>query len=203
MKHDKRIVISAFVVAATIGALVVVLWLTVFPGARDDAASGHVPIGGAFELVDSKGATVRDTDFLGSYFLVYFGYTFCPDICPTSLNTIAESFDRLPPEQLKHVVALFISVDPERDAGATLDEYTENFHPRIRGLTGSRAQIDAVVAKYRGFYRISKGEDPDYYPVDHSSLIYLMDDKGHYVSHFTHQTSVDKMTAKLKEVLPD
>jgi len=160
-------------------------------------------IGGPFELVDSKGQTVRDTDFRGTYLLVYFGYTFCPDICPTSLNTIAEAFDQLPPGKLAHIQALFVSVDPERDSGAVLDDYTQNFHPRIKGLTGTREQINDMVSRYRGTYRITKDDDPDYYPVDHSSIIYLMDENGKYVTHFSHQSPVDKVLAKLNEVLPD
>ncbi len=203
MRRKKKSSLPAIVAVMAIFAGALALLMALSPGTMTGRNDPDPVIGGTFELVDSQGKPVRDTDFRGHYFLVYFGYTFCPDVCPTSLNTIAEAFDRLSPEKLAHVEALFVSVDPDRDHGEVLDSYTENFHEKIKGATGTRQQIDAMIAKYRGTYRIGESDDPEYYPVDHSSLIYLMDDKGKYVTYFTHQTTVDKLVQTLNETLPD
>ncbi|MBB4305315.1 protein SCO1/2 [Rhodobium orientis] len=160
-------------------------------------------IGGPFRLTDETGKVVSETDFAGRYLLVFFGYTHCPDICPTALVTVAEAFEGLPKEMADEVRAVFISVDPDRDSPQILAEFTAAFHDNIIGLTGTREEIDGAVAAYHASYTIVKSEDPEFYPVDHSSLIYLMDRKGRYVTHFTHRTPAEKITETLKAELQE
>lgn len=138
-------------------------------------------IGGPFTLTDQDGRTVRDSDFAGRYRLIYFGYSFCPDVCPTDLQSIGQAmrqFEKSHPERAARVQPLFITVDPERDTPPVLKAYVAAFHPRLIGLTGSPAQIDAVKKEF-GIYSekrpIEGGTD---YFVDHSRLAILMGTKG-------------------------
>ncbi len=130
-------------------------------------------IGGPFTLVDHNGKTVTQADYAGHYKLIYFGFTFCPAICPTELQKMAVVMDALGEEGRK-IQPLFITVDPERDTIEVMRQYVELFHPRLTGLTGSRAQIDDVIKTYRVY--AARVEDPEMseYTMDHSSYIYLM-----------------------------
>ncbi|MDE2029277.1 MAG: SCO family protein [Alphaproteobacteria bacterium] len=141
-------------------------------------------IGGPFTLTDQDGKLVSNTDFSGKYLLVYFGYTMCPDMCPTGLQSIARSLDMLKSEAGK-VQPLFITVDPARDTSARLKYYDALFNPKIIGLTGTAEQIAAVAKEYQVYYK--KGEGDQDYVVDHSALIYLMDPKGNLVTTFDEQ----------------
>ncbi len=150
----------------------------------------EVPIGGPFELMDSKGKTVTEASFEGRYMLIYFGYTYCPDVCPTRLLEMThalEALEEVSPERAAKVVPVFISLDPERDTPQVIADYVTHFHPAMVGLTGSTAQLDAVMKAYRGYYRKvepEEGEDPESYLVDHTSYVFLMGEKGQYVTHF-------------------
>lgn len=197
---SRQIRITLLLAIFAAAAILAVLLLNVGAVQPPKKSSGPV-IGGAFELVGSDGKTVRDTDFRGRHFLVFFGYTHCPDVCPTALVSMAETFDKLTDTEREKVRGIFISVDPDRDTPALLGEFTSAFHDNIVGLTGSREQIDAAVKAYKATYRIHKGDDPEYYPVDHSSIVYLMDREGNYATHFTHRTEVDRMVAALKAEL--
>jgi len=140
-------------------------------------------IGGFFTLVNQDGKTVTDADYKGKYLLVYFGYTYCPDMCPTGLQSIAHALDQLGADA-KKVQTLFITIDPERDTPAKLKSYVASFHPDIAGLTGSAAQIANVAHEYQVYYakgEIVEGTD---YMMDHSSLIYLMNPDGKFVTDF-------------------
>ncbi|HEY8289364.1 MAG TPA: SCO family protein, partial [Acetobacteraceae bacterium] len=131
----------AFLVIGTGGFL----WLSA--GGGDRIAS----LGGPFQLEDGNGKPVTDRDFRGSYMLVYFGYTFCPDVCPTTLNAVADAMDRLGPKAAR-VQPLFITVDPKRDTPAVVKQYAAAFGPKIDGLTGTPEQIAAVAKEYRVYY---------------------------------------------------
>ena len=163
-------------------------------------------IGGSFDLIDHNGERRVDADFLGKYMLVYFGYTFCPDVCPTSLQIITDALDELG-EEGKDIVPVFITVDPKRDTVEVMKEYVKFFHPRTVGLTGSEDSIAATAKAYRSYYKIVK--DPDAkegdadgeYLVDHTSITYLMGPDGKFVKHFPHGFSVDKMVLKIREIL--
>jgi cytochrome oxidase Cu insertion factor (SCO1/SenC/PrrC family) len=154
-------------------------------------------IGGPFELVDKDGRVWKNTDFKGKPMLVYFGYTYCPDICPTALDHLTKAMEEL--GGAKSIQPLFISIDPERDTPALLETYAPNFHQDIVMLTGSQAQIDQAIKAYRvhAARTSEKPEDKDYL-MDHSSLIYLMDKDGQYVAHFDHQTPPAEIVQRVR-----
>jgi protein SCO1/2 len=167
-------------------------------------AVAGVEIGGPFELVDQDGKTVTQADFAGKLMLVYFGFTFCPDICPTELLIMGQAIDLLG-DKAAEVVPIFISVDPKRDPPAKMKEYVAAFHPRMVGLTGSEDQVTAAAKAYRVFYRYAPakegGELGDDYRVDHTGYVYLMDRGGKYVAHFVHGQSAETMAEGIKKHL--
>ncbi|UKK82922.1 SCO family protein [Sphingopyxis sp. BSN-002] len=138
-------------------------------------------IGGPFTLTDQDGRTVRDTDFAGKYRLVYFGYSFCPDICPVDLQKLMRGlsrFEKEDPARGAKVVPMFITVDPERDTPAALKPFVNRYHPRLLGLTGTPEQIAAVAKAYAVIYNKVPGSAPDRYLMAHSQLAFLMDPQG-------------------------
>ncbi len=151
------------------------LWL------QQDQAAQLGGIGGPFALVDPAGHTVTDRDLRGRYLLVYFGYTFCPDVCPTTLTAIAGALDRLGP-QAAHVQPVFITVDPARDTPKVVGQYAAAFSPRILALTGAQPAIDKVAAEYRVYVARHADDGKGDYTVDHSSIIYLMGPDGHFIA---------------------
>jgi protein SCO1 len=153
------------------------LW-TLAPSPDDARVSG---VGGPFELTAMDGRRVSARDFEGAPMLVFFGFTHCPDICPTKLMEISEVF-RAAGDSAK-VRALFITVDPARDTPETLKSYLGSFDPRIIGLTGSQDEIDAVVRAYRAYYKRVPTSGGDY-TMDHTALVYLMDRRGRFVGSF-------------------
>lgn len=163
---------------------------------------GLPSIGGAFELVDKNGKVWKDRDFKGKPMLIYFGYTYCPDICPTALYHMTDALQALGDQ--KAIQPIFITVDPDRDTPALLQAFGENFHKDFILLTGSKAQVQQAMKAYRVYAaRASEGEadeDEDYL-IDHSSLIYLMDKDGHYQSHFDHNTPSEQMIKKISAFL--
>jgi protein SCO1/2 len=164
-------------------------------------AAPAVEIGGPFELLDQNGVTRTDRDFAGSYLLVYFGYTYCPDLCPTTLVEMAQALDELAvldPAKAARVVPLFVTVDPQRDTPDILEGYAENIHPRLVALTGSKRAIDKVGRKYGVFYARAPGRGPDDYLVDHTSFVYLMGPDGKYLEHFEKDASVADLVAALR-----
>lgn len=156
-------------------------------------------IGGDFTLVDQNGTTVQARDFRGKYMLVYFGFTHCPDICPTSLLLIGNALEALG-ENGKKVVPIFISLDPERDTPAVLHDYVQHFGPRMVGLTGSMEQVKAAAEAYKVYF--SKVEDEESalgYSVDHSGFMYLMGPDGTYITHFPHTIAEQSLVDGLRE----
>jgi cytochrome oxidase Cu insertion factor (SCO1/SenC/PrrC family) len=163
--------------------------------------SGKALIGGPFELTDDDGRRVTDESYRGSWMLVYFGYTYCPDICPTGLQTVAQTLDILPEEVAARVTPLFITVDPERDTPALLHDYVELFHPRLIGLSGTVAEIDAVKQAYRVYAKKAGEGDGDDYLVDHSTFTFLMDPEGRYVAHFGHGATAEDIAARINSAV--
>ena len=154
---------------------------------------GKAQIGGPFELIDHNGNKVSDKTYAGQHLLVFFGFTYCPDICPAALQKVSVVMDQLGPKA-EGLKPIFISVDPERDTVDQMKLYMSNFDSRIVGLTGSTAQIADAVKVYRAYAK--KREDPsnsDGYTMDHSSFLYLMAPNGDFITHFTHVSPVDKM----------
>jgi protein SCO1/2 len=145
-------------------------------------APGHdekVTIGGPFHLIDGKGHAVSDTDFRGKFMLVYFGYTHCPDACPTTLSDLASAIDKLPAADRARLVPLFITVDPERDTPDMMGEYAQAFGPAMVGLTGSAEQIAQAEAEYHVYAKKHPLKHSDY-AMDHSSIVYVMGPDGSY-----------------------
>jgi protein SCO1/2 len=151
--------------------------------AQPELPPGTKAVNGPWTLVDENGNTVTDATYKGKSLFVYFGYTYCPDMCPTGLQSIAHALDELGPE-VKKVATLFITVDPARDTPAVLKQYTASFHPEITGLTGSAAQIAAVAKEYQVYYKRGEAVDEQDYMMDHSTLIYLMDPQGNLSATF-------------------
>jgi cytochrome oxidase Cu insertion factor (SCO1/SenC/PrrC family) len=167
---------------------------------EEDASVGTPDLGGPFTLVNGAGETVTDADFRGRYMLVYFGYTFCPDVCPTTLQIMGQALDKLG-EAGKDVVPVFISVDPARDTPEVVGDYVRHFHERMVGLTGSEAQVAAAAKAYKVYY--AKAEETtagggDDYLVDHSSIVFLMGPDGGYLAHFTHSDTAEEMAAGIR-----
>ena len=156
--------------------LAVVLTFRPAPETRPSA------VGGPFALVSQEGKTVTDRDLLGAPFLVFFGFTHCPDVCPTKLFEISEVL-RATGERGRALRAVFITVDPERDTPNALKDYLGSFDPRIVGLTGERSAVEAAVRAHRAFARKVPLKDGDY-TMEHTSLVYLMDKNGRFVGAF-------------------
>jgi len=164
------------------------------------AIPGGVLMGGPFTLVNTAGETVTEETFRGRWMLVYFGFTYCPDVCPTELQTISSALDRLGP-QARQVVPVFITVDPERDTPAALAEYVKLFDERLVGLTGSKEQIAAAAKSYRVYYARAKAKDTADYLMDHSSFIYLIGPDGGFRALFRHGMAAQEMADSLKSRL--
>lgn len=156
----------------------------------------NVNIGGPFELTDHTGARMSDAALRGDYALIYFGYTFCPDVCPTELGEIA--IDELG-EAGERVTPVMITIDAARDTPEILAEYVPLFHERLVGLTGTDAEIRDVAEKYRVFYR--RFDDPNFthYLMDHTSLVYLLDPQGAVASMFRYGTPPEDMAASIRQ----
>ncbi|GLK52763.1 SCO family protein [Maricaulis virginensis] len=165
--------------------------------------SGEANIGGPFTLVDQTGATVTEADFRGKAMLIYFGYTYCPDICPFSLQVMAAALDQMEPEERARIQPVLITVDPERDTVEQLARYVTSpaFPDGLTGLTGTEEQIAEVTAAYRVVYRRA-GEGDDYL-MDHSSIVYLMNSEGEFVDVFTHGTDPAAMASRLQDFLEE
>jgi protein SCO1/2 len=158
---------------------------------------GKEPIGGPFDLIDQAGKRRTDADFRGKFLLLYFGFTYCPDVCPTDLVAMGLALDQLGAAG-GAVQPLFITVDPERDTPEHLAQYVPFFHPRLIGLTGSADQIRKVANAYRAYFAkvaISGGAE---YTVDHSSFIYLMDGSGRYLGFFPPGSSAERMAEVIR-----
>lgn len=158
---------------------------------------GGVSLGGPFELVDQTGKAVTDRDYAGRWLLVYFGYTFCPDVCPTELGTMASALDAMG-ASAEAVTPLLITIDPQRDTPAALADYVSRFHPRLQGLTGTPEQIAAVARRYRVYYaRVQRPEMTDYL-MDHSSFIYLVGPDGRVRSLFRPEMTPEQIAAAVE-----
>ena len=140
------------------------------------SVSAGVTVGGPFTLTDTAGHTVTDADYRGRWMLVYFGYTFCPDVCPTELQTVAGALDALGPEAAK-LAPIFITIDPARDTPAKVGEFAAAFSPRLLGLTGTPAQVDQAAKAFAVYYARGK-ETTGGYLMDHSRIAYLMGPDG-------------------------
>lgn len=158
------------------------------------------PIGGRFSLTDHTGRKRTEADFRGKLMLVYFGYTFCPDICPTDLQQIGLALKGLGSDA-KRVAPLFITLDPERDTQELLSHYVPAFHPQLVGLTGNLNSIQQVASAYKVFHQKVSISGWSRYTIDHSSFIYLMDETGQYQGFLPPGTSADRIVTTVKTLL--
>ena len=170
--------------------------------AHDLLAGETSSINPRYLLQAPNGRSITNEDFRGRFQLISFGYTYCPDICPTSLTATAEGLKQLKPEELAQVEMLFISVDPERDTPARLKEYAEFFHPKIIGATGSPQNLAEIARRYGVFYARQKVETAgDGYVVDHTADTYVVDAKGALVGKIAHATPPDQVVVAIRKYL--
>jgi protein SCO1 len=188
------VIVTAFTASLLIG-LLAVLWAS--GGVR--GVTAPAAIGGPFQLTDQAGATVTEKDLQGRPTLIFFGFTHCPDVCPTSLFEISEILRAMGKDADK-VNAWFISVDPDRDNAAAMKDYLSSFDPHLKGLTGDPAAVQKVITAYRVYAKKVPLKDGDY-TMDHTALIYLMDRDGRFVAPFNVNRKPDEAATDLKRYL--
>lgn len=197
---NRRFLLSALIALICLGAVAVISY---WP--RAGAGNGRPPlegaqIGGSFTLVDQSGQRFTEQQLKGHYVLMYFGYTFCPDVCPTDLTRLMKglkSFEAMSPERADKVLPVFITIDPERDTPAVVGEYVKAFHPRLIGLSGDRPAVDKAIKAYRIYAKKSDGTDPEYYMMDHSANGYLFDKSGNPMVLFSQTDTADDIAQAL------
>jgi protein SCO1 len=186
--------------AAFLAGLVLCFGVVVIVTGRGAAPVAQVAaIGGPFQLVDQNGREVTDKDLKGRPFLVFFGFTHCPDVCPTTLFEVSEIMRALGPDA-ERTRALFVTVDPERDTPAVMKDYLSSFDPHLVGLTGDPAAVAAVAKAYRVYFK-KVPLDQGGYTMDHTAIVYLMDKDGRFVSPFSLKRSTDAAAADLRRYL--
>jgi protein SCO1/2 len=188
------VVVAAFASSLVIG-LVVVLWM--LGGLR--GVTAPAAIGGPFQLTDQAGQTVTEKNLQGKPTLIFFGFTHCPDVCPTSLFEISEVL-RAMGGDADRVNAYFISVDPERDTAAAMKDYLSSFDPHLKGLTGDKDAVAKVISGFRVYAKKAPLKDGDY-TMDHTALIYLMDRDGKFVAPFNLKRTPEEAAKDLKRYL--
>jgi protein SCO1/2 len=184
---------------AVLCLLLVAAWSLVYFGAKSSRLQPIAGIGGPFSLVDHRGKPVTEADYLGKPTLVFFGFTHCPDVCPTTLFELTTRFNDMGREA-DRLNTLFVTVDPERDTPQQLADYLSSFDPRITGLSGSRDKVEAAMKAYR-IYARKVPLDGDDYTMDHTATIFMMNSKGQFVSHMNYQEDEAVARVKLKRLL--
>ena len=186
---------------AFVAGLVVCLGVILFVGGRGTGTGAiqAAAIGGPFRLIDQDGQPFSDENLKGKTFLVFFGFTHCPDVCPTTLFEMSEIMRNLGPEA-DRTAALFISVDPERDTQEAMKDYMSSFDPHVRGLTGNAEALAAVAKAYRVYYKKVPLDGGDY-TMDHTAIVYLMDKEGRFVSPFSMKRTAEVAAADLRKRL--
>jgi protein SCO1/2 len=193
-----RILRVAFLSSLGLVLAAAVAWWQMRPVSDAGAASASaLALGGPFHLTDHTGRAVSEADYRGKFLLVYFGYTFCPDVCPTELQTIAQALDQLGPAA-DRIQPLFVTIDPARDTAKQLATYVALFSPRLVGLTGTPDQVAAMAREYRVYYARADGATPETYSMDHSSFVYLMAPDGRFLEVFGRDTAPETLAAALR-----
>jgi cytochrome oxidase Cu insertion factor (SCO1/SenC/PrrC family) len=195
-KPNMRILLSLVLVI-----IAVIVWMQFLNKENTPTAAenSRALIGGEFSLTNHKGEPVTDKDFLGKYMIVYFGYTFCPDVCPMDLQIMADAMRILPPEELEQVNPVFITIDPERDTVDVMAEYVSYFHDDMIGLTGTNEQVDSIKKAYRVY--AAKAADSADYLVDHTSYTYFMGKEGTLLRHFNHGEDPEAMANTISSLI--
>ena len=198
-KTRQAVILGLLLVAAIMAGIFLWRASDALPGIGRTMTSGRIAVGGPYKLTDQDGKPRASTDFGGKYQLIYFGYTFCPDVCPTTLALVAAALDKLGPDQ-DRIVPVFITIDPARDKPEVLKKYLAAFGPRFVGLTGSDAEIAAVEKEFRVYARkqpLAGGN----YGMDHSSVLYLMGPDGKMISFYDDVTEPEKLAKAIKAKL--
>jgi protein SCO1/2 len=195
MTPPQRLLSAGFAVLVLVGFGAFVAFTSDFR-----AGAGTGAIGGPFALTAGDGTLVTDRSFRGQWMLIYFGYTHCPSICPTTLSSVSDALDKLGPLVAK-VQPLFMTLDPERDTPAAVAEFAKAFDPRIVGLSGTPGEIAAVAKEYRAFFKKVPGESADDYWIEHSSYIYVVDPDGRYATLIADSQDSDAIAARVRELL--
>lgn len=196
----KKLILAALVLVAA--AAVSMMLYTPSTHTMKNTLLQDEPTGGDFVMQGQQGEFDLQ-DYRGKLVLIYFGYTFCPDICPTNLALMAQALNALEPQELEQVQPVFISVDPERDNYQHLHNYSQYFHPKILGVTADASTIAEVAAHYGAAYRKVEGESAGGYLVDHSSFTYLVDANGSLAEIFPHAADPQKVVSTLRTYLAD
>jgi protein SCO1/2 len=197
----RKLLLLAALIGLAAGALSAVMLAVIPAGGPQQSSAGKALVGGPFSLLDGDGKNVTDQTFAGKPMLVYFGFTNCPDVCPSGLQVISAALDKLGPKA-DGITPLFITVDPERDTPQAIGEYVKSFNPRIVGLSGSPQDVAAVTKAYRVYVnKVPNEKEPARYGVDHSSFMYLMNSKGEFVKHFPHTVDVDQLAVEIGKLL--
>lgn len=197
MSERSLMAIAAALAAAVLG--LALFWQVPLP--ERPLPRAGLPVGGDFTVQTAAGE-ISLADYRGKLVLLYFGYTYCPDVCPTSLAATAEGLNRLTPEELAKVAMIFISVDPQRDTPARLKEYAEFFHPRIVGATDTAEKLAGIAKRYGVIYARQKVETAgDAYVVDHSADTLIVDQSGHLVGKIAHATPPDQVVLSIRKYL--
>jgi cytochrome oxidase Cu insertion factor (SCO1/SenC/PrrC family) len=196
LRNKQALIPYLLLVAALAGGL---LWheSEMVPGLGKTVITGQATVGGPFRLTDQAGKTVTNADFRGRYMLIYFGYSFCPDVCPTTLGVMAQALEKMGTDSAR-IVPIFITVDPSRDTPKVLADYMKAFGPQFVGLTGSDAEIKAAEKEYR-VYAARRPLPNGNYGMDHSSVMYLMGPTGKMVSFYDEAISPDDLAKDLKQ----
>lgn len=190
--------VLAVAAVLTVIAAGAALWTFLHAPSQQTTSTGTASVGGPFTLVDQHGRTVTDETFRGRWMLVFFGFTHCPDICPTALNDMSTLLTDLGPAADK-VQPIFITIDPERDTVEAMSQYVANFDPRIVALTGTPEQIAQAAKAYRVYYKkVQQGDD---YTMDHTGILYVMDPQGRFMTHFTPNTPVPDMAERIRKLV--
>lgn len=201
MDRTKLILWGGLIVLAGIFAAQLYVGTAIDPNrSRGSGTATGVQIGGDFTLTDHRGAAFDTRSLRGQFPLIYFGYSFCPDICPLELQKMGQALASLEEEGVdtSKIAPLFVTVDPERDTPESLADYVPNFHDRLIGLTGTQTEVDLVARQYRVRHARADSGYEDYYLVDHTSLIFLLDEDGNLVRFFTSRDTVETISSALK-----
>ena len=197
--NRRKGLLAAAVAVATIAVAAGTTALLMGLSLRAQVQAGATKIGGPFTLVDDTGAQVTEAVLKGKPTVMYFGYTFCPEVCPTTLTDLAQWMQMLGPDADK-LNYVFVTVDPERDTPKVMHAYVSAFDPRIRGLTGTPEQIAKVTNEYRAYYKRIPTSDGGYV-MDHTAILYVMDPNGSFVGIIPYQEETAKAVAKLRKLV--
>lgn len=190
-----------FIIGSLSIALIALAWvgLEIWTSGKMGTSRANL-VGGPFELIDHNGKTVTDKDFSDQFKLIYFGYTYCPDVCPTELLEMTEALNIIGADADK-IKPLFITIDPERDTVEIMKAYQEHFYPTFSNLTGTQEQIDVAAKAYRIYYKKASSGETTEYLMDHTSLIFLMAPNGDFLTHFNFEATPEQIAKGIKGFL--